>query len=157
MTTHVKLTVTHYRKPEHTHEAFMKWLVEEHVPLAVPVFKRCGVLNYSLVSQSPMIRATRSPTPRQFETPAAMNTELKKSMSGGHRAVWDYADFDCFIEYTLENVESIGRFLSDPDWAKSIEHQDDWVDTSKALMSIGYITPYLLESGEAVNVPSNKE
>ncbi|KAH9905412.1 hypothetical protein F4778DRAFT_729915 [Xylariomycetidae sp. FL2044] len=136
MATHVKLTVTHYRRPEHTHEALMKWIVEEHLPLAIPVFKRCGVLNYSL-----------------FETPAAMNQQLKASM-GGHRAAWDYADFDCFIEYTLRDVKNIGEFLADPDWAKSIEHQEDWVDTSKALMSIGYITPYLLESGEAVNVPN---
>lgn len=81
-----------------------------------------------------------------------MNAELKANM-GGHRAAWDYADFDCFIEYTLNDVKNIGQFLADPDWAKSIEHQEEWVDTSKALMSIGYITPYLLESGEAVNVP----
>ncbi|KAI0206743.1 hypothetical protein F4808DRAFT_454660 [Astrocystis sublimbata] len=119
MATHVKLSVTHYRKPELTHEAFMKWITEEHIPLAMPGFKRCGVVNYSI-----------------FETPSDMNTELKVAM-GGHRAAWDYADFDCFIEYAFKDREAIGQLLTDPDFNKSIEHQEDWVDTSRALMSIG--------------------
>ncbi|KAI0023597.1 hypothetical protein F4780DRAFT_776623 [Xylariomycetidae sp. FL0641] len=121
---HVKLTITHYRRSERKHDDFMRWIVEEHIPLAIPAFKRCGVLNYSLVT--------------------AMNANLKaKIKMGGHRAGWDFADFDCFIE-----------FVADPDFAKSIENQEEWVDTSKALMSFGYITPYLLESGEVVNVPN---
>ncbi|OTB00413.1 hypothetical protein M426DRAFT_15457 [Hypoxylon sp. CI-4A] len=77
----------------------MKWIVEEHIPLAIPVFKRCGVLSY------------------------------------------------------FAHVKDIGQMLADPGWAKSIENQEDWVDASKALMSIGYITPYLHESGEVTNVP----
>ncbi|KAI1322801.1 hypothetical protein F5Y16DRAFT_385471 [Xylariaceae sp. FL0255] len=121
MDTLVKLTVTHYRRPEHTHEAFMKWTTEDYLSLAIPVFKRCGVVTYSL-----------------FDTPAIMNAKLKASM-GGHRATWDYADFDCFIEYTFKDVESIGNMLTDPGWAKSLEGQEEWVDTSKALMSIGYL------------------
>ncbi|KAI1361489.1 hypothetical protein F5Y08DRAFT_314495 [Xylaria arbuscula] len=136
MATRVKLTLTHYRRPEHTHEAFMKWIVEEHLPLAIPAFKRCGILNYSL-----------------FDTPREMNAELKANMDG-YRATWEFADFDCFIEYTLKDPRDIGELLADPAWAKSIEHQEEWVDTSKALMSIGYITPYLLESGEVVNIPN---
>ncbi|KAI1132067.1 hypothetical protein F5Y10DRAFT_261546 [Nemania abortiva] len=136
MATHVKLTLTHYRKSERTHEEFMKWIIEEHLPLAIPAFKRCGVLSYSL-----------------FETPSAMNAKLKAKM-GGHRAVWDFADFDCFIEYTLKDPNNVDELLADPGWAESIKHQGDWVDTSKALTSIGYITPYLLESGEVVNVPN---
>ncbi|KAI0873969.1 hypothetical protein GGS24DRAFT_501320 [Hypoxylon argillaceum] len=103
MATNVKFTVTHHRRPEHTHEAFMKWIVEEHIPLAIPVFKRHG-----------------------FATPADLNAKLKATF-GGHRATWDYADFDCFIEYTLEKVENIDGILGD--WAKSIANQDDWVDT----------------------------
>lgn len=46
----LKYTLTHYRKPEHTHEAFIKWVVEEHLPLAIPVFKKHGIIEYSLVS-----------------------------------------------------------------------------------------------------------
>lgn len=62
-----------------------------------------------------------------------MNAELKASMSEGYSAAWAYADFDCFIEYTLKDAKSISEFLSDPGWAISIEHQEEWVDTSKAL------------------------
>lgn len=48
--THWKFTVTHYRKPEHTHEAFMNWIIKEHLPGAIPIFKKHGILEYSLVS-----------------------------------------------------------------------------------------------------------
>ena len=46
----VKFTITHYRQQQHSHEAFIKWIVEEHLPLAMPVFEKYGVLEYSLVS-----------------------------------------------------------------------------------------------------------
>lgn len=45
----LKYTVTHYRQPHLTHEEFMKWIVDEHLPLALPVFKKHGVLSYTLV------------------------------------------------------------------------------------------------------------
>jgi hypothetical protein len=48
----VKFTITHYRLPQHTHEAFIKWIVEVHLPKAMPVFKKYGVIEYSLVSAS---------------------------------------------------------------------------------------------------------
>jgi hypothetical protein len=43
--------------------------------------------------------------------------------------------------------------MSDPDWLEAIKDQDDWVDTSKALVSLGYSTPFLLETGEVLNMP----
>lgn len=48
----LKYTITHYRNQQHTHEAFIKWMVEEHLPIAMPIFKKNGVLEYSLVSTS---------------------------------------------------------------------------------------------------------
>ena len=48
----LKYTVTHHRKQQHTHEAFIKWIVEEHLPVAMPIFKKHGILAYSLVSAS---------------------------------------------------------------------------------------------------------
>lgn len=53
----------------------------------------------------------------------------------------------------MNNVEAM---LSDPDWAKSIENQDDWVDTSRAMMSIGHVTPYLMDNGQVANIPKMK-
>lgn len=52
-TSPVKLTITHHRLPQHTHEAFIDWIVKEHLPLAIPVFKKYGVIDYSLVRLSP--------------------------------------------------------------------------------------------------------
>jgi hypothetical protein len=45
----VKFTITHHRQPQHTHEAFIDWIVNEHLPLAIPVFEKYGVIDYSLV------------------------------------------------------------------------------------------------------------
>ncbi|RYP30211.1 hypothetical protein DL767_006358 [Monosporascus sp. MG133] len=131
----LKYTVTHYRKPQHTHEAFIKWIVEEHLPVAMPIFKKHGVLGYSL-----------------FVTPASLNGALKQEF-GKLRSSWDFADFDCFIEYTIPDVQAIKNVMSDPDWQAATKDQGDWVDTTKALVSLGYSTPYLLETGEVVNMP----
>ncbi|KAI0420901.1 hypothetical protein F5X98DRAFT_311591 [Xylaria grammica] len=131
----LKYTVTHYRKPEHTHEDFVKWIVEVHLPLAIPIFKKHGVIEYSL-----------------FVTPESLNGALKEEMEK-FRPTWNFADFDCFIEYTINDLQVIKNVISDPDWPKAIENQDDWVDTTKALLSVGYSTPYLLKTGEVVNMP----
>jgi len=45
----LKYLIAHYRQPQRTHDDFIKWLVEEHLPLAIPVLKQHGVLGYSLV------------------------------------------------------------------------------------------------------------
>ena len=56
----VKFTITHHRQPQHTHEAFINWIVKGHLPLAIPVFKKYGVIDYSLVRISSRALA-RSP------------------------------------------------------------------------------------------------
>ncbi|KAI1461934.1 hypothetical protein F4805DRAFT_188243 [Annulohypoxylon moriforme] len=131
----MKFTITHYRKKQHTHEAFMKWMVEEHLPIAMPIFKKHGILSYSL-----------------FTTPPPLNDALK-SVVGEAQPTWDFADFDCFIEYIIPDAQTVTNVRTDPDWPKAIKDQEDWVETSKALVSIGYFTPYLLETGEVVNMP----
>lgn len=68
------------------------------------------------------------------------------------RTGWDYADFDCFIEYTLPSVEAIQAVTADPDWPAALKNEEEWVDTSRALASLGQITPYLLKTGEVVNL-----
>lgn len=76
-----------------------------------------------------------------------MKVELEKI-----RPSWTVADFDCFIEYTVPDVQIIKNVMSDPEWLDAIKDQDKWVDTSRALISLGYFTPYLLETGETVNM-----
>lgn len=71
---------------------------------------------------------------------------------GKIRPTWDFADWDCFLEYTIPNVETIKNVMADPDWPAALKDQDEWLDTSKALLSLGYHVPYLLETGEVVNM-----
>ncbi|KAI1399283.1 hypothetical protein F4819DRAFT_488693 [Hypoxylon fuscum] len=130
----LKYTVTHYRKQQHTHDAFIKYIVEDHLPLAMPIFKKHGVVSYTL-----------------FVTPAPLNDGLKQEI-GKVRPTWEFADFDCFIEYTISDVQTIRNILTDPDWIGAVKDQEDWVGTTKALVSLGYATPYLLETGEVVNM-----
>ncbi|KAJ5355697.1 Dimeric alpha-beta barrel [Penicillium concentricum] len=129
----IKFTITHHRQQQHSHEAFMKWMVEEHLPLAMPVFVKYGVLEYSL-----------------FATPPSINDALKQEIIQ-IRPSWDFADFDCFIEYTLPDVETIKKVMSDPEWQIAVKDQSDWVQVSKALVSVGYSTPYVL-NGKPVNM-----
>lgn len=46
----MKYTVGHYHKEGVTHEDFINWLTKEHLPLAIPIFKRHGIKKYTLVS-----------------------------------------------------------------------------------------------------------
>lgn len=46
----VKFTITHYRQQQHSHEAFVNWIIHEHLPLALPVFEKYEIIEYSLVS-----------------------------------------------------------------------------------------------------------
>lgn len=87
----------------------------------------------------------------QFFTPSGINEAVKEQMSP-HRPGWDFAEFDCIIEYVLPSLESISKLMTDPGWLVSIEDQEDWIDTSRALVSVGYHIPYLKENGEVVNV-----
>jgi len=68
------------------------------------------------------------------------------------QTTWDIADFDCFIEYTIPDMQAMKNVVSDPEWAVATKDQDQWVDMSKSLVSLGYSTPYLLETGEVVNL-----
>lgn len=71
---------------------------------------------------------------------------------GRFRPAWEFADFDCFIEYTMPNVQAIKDVMADPDWPAAVKDEEHWVDGSKALASLGYATPYLLATGEVVNM-----
>ncbi|OKL61559.1 hypothetical protein UA08_03902 [Talaromyces atroroseus] len=97
----LKYTVTHYRQPHLTHEEFMKWIVEAHLPIAMPVFKKHRVLSYTLLSTFP---------------------------------------------------QAMASMQADPEGHASIKEQEKWVDTSRALVSVRYAIPNLLESGEVLDM-----
>lgn len=52
----------------------------------------------------------------------------------------------------MPDVQSIKNVMADPDWLAAAKDEEYWVDTSKALVSLGYATPYLLPNGETVNL-----
>jgi hypothetical protein len=45
------------------------------------------------------------------------------------------------------------NIMADPEWHEVVKDQEEWVDVAKALVCLGYTTPYLLESGEVINLP----
>lgn len=49
MTTLVKYTVSHFRKEGVTEAEFEKFFMETHVPTAVALFKKYGVVKYAVV------------------------------------------------------------------------------------------------------------
>lgn len=80
-----------------------------------------------------------------------MNEPLKEAMIK-LRPTWDYADYDCIIEYLMPNEDAMTNMQQDPEWHASIKDQEKWVDVSKALLTVGYAVPYLTESGEVMNM-----
>lgn len=46
----IKYTVGHYRNKDVSHEDFVKWFTHEHLPAALPLFKKHGISKYTLVS-----------------------------------------------------------------------------------------------------------
>jgi hypothetical protein len=65
---------------------------------------------------------------------------------------WEVADYDCFIEYILPNPHVIENVQTDAEWLNAVADQEDWVDTSKSLLSLGYHTQYLSE-GQVLDPP----
>ncbi|KAK5996635.1 Dehydratase iacD [Cladobotryum mycophilum] len=129
----LKYTVTHYRQASRTHQEFKKWITEVHLPLGLPIFQRHGALGYTL-----------------FFTPKDLNDAVKEV--GKVYPTWDFADYDCFIEYTLPSIDTIKAITADPEWPTAIAHQEDWIDVTKGLVSIGYATSYMVD-GKIVNPP----
>lgn len=77
-----------------------------------------------------------------------MRTEMAK-----YRPNWDVGDFDCILEYWFYDIKALENMVADPDWAsKAVKDEDKWCDLSKSTVHIGYDTPFLLETGEIVNL-----
>ena len=49
-------------------------------------------------------------------------------------------------------MATIKDIMSDPEWLIAVKKQDDWIQVSKALVSVGYSTPYVV-NGKPVNLP----
>jgi hypothetical protein len=87
----------------------------------------------------------------KFDTEAAFNDPLREKMAIFH-PTWEVADYDCIIEYALPNPQVIENVQTDPEWLSAVADQEDCVDTSKSLLSLGYHTQYLSE-GRVLDPP----
>lgn len=153
----IKYTVGHYRQKGVSHEDFLKWLTHEHLPAAIPIFKRHGIKKYTLVGAGEIYRSiipTRILTFLfKFVTPIELGAALQEELSK-FRPNWQVGDFDCVLEYWMYDINALTSMNADPDWAgKAVKDEEKWCDLSKSTIYIGYDTPYLLETGEAVNLP----
>lgn len=48
----IKYTASHYRQEGVSHEDFVRYMTDEHIPAALPLFKKHGIVKYSLVSRN---------------------------------------------------------------------------------------------------------
>lgn len=46
----IKISVQHYKAKNVSEEEFVRWLKEEHIPVALDIIRKHGVVRYSLVS-----------------------------------------------------------------------------------------------------------
>ncbi|ROW13953.1 hypothetical protein VPNG_04077 [Cytospora leucostoma] len=131
----IKYTVGHHRNKAVSHEEFIKWFTHEHLPLALPVFKKHNISKYTLFVTPPTINET-------------FGAELAKIRPG-----WGIGGFDAVLEYWLHDLNDLKGLLTDPEWAGAVKDEDKWCDLSTSTVHIGFDTPYLLETGEVVNLP----
>lgn len=60
---------------------------------------------------------------------------------------------DCVLEYQVEDLRQLFAMIHDPEWIeKAAKDENEWVDLSKAEVHFGFDTPYLLETGDIVNL-----
>lgn len=80
----------------------------------------------------------------------AFGAELAKVRPG-----WEMGGFDALLEYWLHDLKDLKELITDPDWAaKAVKDDYKWCDMSRSTIHVGFDTPYLLENGDAVNLPS---
>ena len=65
------------------------------------------------------------------------------------------SDCDFVLEHWVYDLESIVKLSSDPEWfGEVLKDGEDWLDTSRSNIYIGYDTTYL-EDGAIKNLPQN--
>jgi hypothetical protein len=86
----------------------------------------------------------------QFDTPASSNNAIRELMAVA-RPTWQVADYDCIIEYTGPSPQTVEQMMTDPEWIEVCQDQENWVDTSRSLVSLGYHTKYF-SAGKVINL-----
>ncbi|KAI1459959.1 hypothetical protein F4805DRAFT_472536 [Annulohypoxylon moriforme] len=122
----IKYTAEHHRKEGVSPEAFLKWFQEEHLPNGLPILKKYGITRYAVHTRLP-------------DECTAFRAELDKV-----KPSWVVSDADLVIEYWLPSLSVLKDLHTDPEWnEKAVKGQDNWLDSSKTLVHIGYETVYM--------------
>lgn len=83
----------------------------------------------------------------QFTTPPDLN-EVAKEKLGGIHPTWEFASYDCVVEYIMPDLATVAKMTADPEWAVATKFEGEWIDDEKGLVSVGYVSTHLLPSGE---------
>lgn len=78
--------------------------------------------------------------------------EFAKEQIGGIHPTWEFATYDCVVEYIMPDLATVGKMTADPEWAVATKDEGEWVDDKKGLVSVGYVAQHLLPSGEILEI-----
>ena len=147
----LKYTVEHFRKDGVSEQAFHDWFHRVHLPQALPLLKKHGILRYAVVSPATSVPAASGVANgcqhvRDAQVGAAFQAVVDQVRPG-----WKVSECDLVLEYWMESLESVKALAMDPEWnEKAVKGQGDWLDMSRAGIHIGYDTTYL-DRGEIVD------
>ncbi|KAI1800061.1 hypothetical protein F4811DRAFT_54721 [Daldinia bambusicola] len=128
----VKITVQHWKKEGVSEEDFVRWCKEEQVPRYIGLVKKHGFVRWTM-----------------YFTPSASPAPLEAVIAP--RPGYKVDNYDVVLNYYAPSLDNIVSLLADPECgARATEPEEAWIDTSRALLKIGYETVYL-DDGEIVN------
>ncbi|KAI1353991.1 hypothetical protein F5Y01DRAFT_274926 [Xylaria sp. FL0043] len=130
----LKFTVQHYKSPNVSDDAFMKWYQEEHRPRMVKLVHKHNVARYAL-----------------FLTPSFLRNGFQEDLQKFRgKQGWKMADFDVTTTYWVKDPEHLRNMLSDPEWDAQVQDlEEGWVDQERALIQVGWETVYV-EDGQVI-------
>ncbi|KAL4875390.1 hypothetical protein BJY04DRAFT_224057 [Aspergillus karnatakaensis] len=123
----IKYTVEYHRKEGVSKEDFMRWFTSHFLPGVIPILQSHGIMKYTLQKTDLDVRA----------------------LPGGG---WKVNDCDIVLEYWLSDSKSVKTLSSVPKWVSAtLEGGDDWLDTSRSTVRIGFDEITYLEYGSLKN------
>jgi hypothetical protein len=152
MTKLIKYTVEHFRKEGVTEEAFEKFFTEVHVPTALALFQKYGIMKYSVVCTQP---STKNSPAKDFRVQQRRLPELGAQFEPMLKSIhptWEVSKADTVIQYWMPDLECLMKVVTDPEWeAKAVKGQDEFIDVSRGTTHLAVETTYL-EDGKVLGI-----
>ncbi|KAI1776651.1 hypothetical protein F4818DRAFT_411320 [Hypoxylon cercidicola] len=125
----LKFSVQHYRLKTVSEGDFVRWLHEEHVPVAAQIIKKHNIFRWSI---------TLNPVALQ----QAFGQELNTSM--GKPPGWQMADYDAVTNYWVRDPEDLRQLIKDEEWAEKVSAEElNWLDLDRASILAGFETVFI--------------